>query len=87
MAESNAAIIDAVATEAGEEFDLPALIWAKVNLGKFTVTKVNIISLVQYRMTLTYVTSYTTSLNGYSTVPPSVQILRAPALRVKSNLS
>ena len=87
LAESDAAVIDAVAAEAGEEFDLPALTRAEVNLGKFAVTKVNIISLVRYRMTLTYVTSYKTSLNKYSTVPPSMQILRAPALRVKSNPS
>ena len=58
VAESDAAIINAVMAEASEEFDLPALTQAEVNLGKFTVTKVNIISLVRYRMTLTYVTSY-----------------------------
>ena len=55
VAESDTAIVNAVAAEVSEESDLPALTRAEVNLGKFAVTKVNIISLVRYRMTLTYV--------------------------------
>ena len=46
VAESDATIVDAVMAEAGEEFGLPTLTRAKVNLGKFAMMKVNIISLV-----------------------------------------
>jgi len=46
VAESDTAIVDAVAAEVSKESDLPALTRAEVNLGKFAVTKVNIISLV-----------------------------------------
>jgi hypothetical protein len=53
MAESNAAIVDAITAEVDEESDLPTLTHAEVNLGKFAVTKVNIILLVCYRMLLT----------------------------------
>jgi hypothetical protein len=46
VAESHAAIVDAVAAEVSEESDLPKLTRVEVNLGKFAVTKVDIISLV-----------------------------------------
>jgi len=43
VAESDAAIVDTVTAEAGEEFGLPTLTCTKVNLGKFAMTKVKLI--------------------------------------------
>ena len=57
VAESDAAIIDAVAAEAGKEFGLPTLTRAKVNLSKFAVMKVNTYNFIG-RMLLTNVLFY-----------------------------
>jgi hypothetical protein len=40
VAESDTALVDAVAAEVDEQSDLPVLTCADINLGKFAVTKV-----------------------------------------------
>jgi hypothetical protein len=45
VAESDAAIVDAVAAEVEEQSDLPTLTRLDINLGKFAVTKVRVISI------------------------------------------
>ena len=44
--ESDAAVVEAVAADVGDEGEVPTLTRAEVNLGKFAVTKVSITLLV-----------------------------------------
>jgi hypothetical protein len=46
VAESDTAIVDAVAAEVDEEDNIPSLTRAEVNLGRFAVTKVSLNSLI-----------------------------------------
>jgi hypothetical protein len=87
VVQSNTVMLDEVAVEVGGRLDLPVLTHAKVNLGKFAVTKVSIIIMIlndtNVYVILPLTTSYETLPNGCSTVPQSVKISSMPASRAK----
>ena len=86
VAASDAAVIDEVVAELEQDFDLPRLTHAEVNLGKFTVMKVMFLSwTLDNEFRSWHIVSYEIFPSKYSAVPHCVLTLRPPASGVKLN--